>query len=347
VLNYVRATALERTHERIAAALLEDVRTGARLTLRCNAVVCAAGPWLDSIRRLEDPHATPLTRLSKGVHVFLPLEGDWHGGVALFDDSRSAVAIPWQGVLMLGATDTPFEGDPADAVPDSADVETLLTSFRGVLSPEQLRSDRVVHAIAGLRVLPSGNGSTAEASRRHVITVGPGGMISIAGGKLTTHRSIALDALRRLPAALRPRRLSPSDEALPSARAREAAAVALQSRVDPEIAAHLLHLYGADAIHLLAYADSEPSALDPIHPDGPDVWGQAFFAVDEEWALTVEDIASRRTTLTVRGLAGEGVRGALASLLPQRAKLPLEVASLRPTPELSKGPHPSTPLGIR
>jgi len=317
-LNHVGVIALERAGGRIGAAVLEDAQTGARLTLRCDAVVSAAGPWLDSVRRLENPQARPLTRLSKGVHAFLPLDGDWRAGVALFDDSRSAFAIPWQGMLMLGATDTEFEGDPADAAPDSADIEALLTSFGGVLPPDQLRADRVVHSVAGLRVLSPGKGETAKASRRHVITVGRGGMISIAGGKLTNHRPIALDALRRLPASLRPRRLSPSDEALPGAPAPDAAAVVSRRRVDPETIAHLTHLYGTDVLRLLAYADSEPNALERMHPDGPDVWAQAFFAVDEEWALTVEDITLRRTTLAVRGLAGEGVCRDLGELIRQR-----------------------------
>lgn len=326
VLNYVRVVALERARGRVVAAVLEDQRTGEKLTLRCRAVINAAGPWLESIRCLEDPSARPRTRLSKGVHVFLPLERDWHGGVALFDDSRSALAIPWQGMLMLGATDTPFEGDPADAAPNSADVETLLDLFNGVLSPDQLRPDRAVHAVAGLRVLPSGDGDTAQASRRHVITIGAGGMISIAGGKLTTHRAIAIDAIRALPSTVAPRRLSSNYEGLPGTRACKATAVELGRRVDSEVAVHLMQLYGAEAIHLLAYAVSEPHALDPIHPDGPDVWAQAFFAVDREWALTVDDIASRRTTLTVRGLAGKDVRRWLGALVPPSSEVSHEDA---------------------
>jgi glycerol-3-phosphate dehydrogenase len=325
-LNYTRVVALELAHGRIAAAVLEDARTGARLTLRCRAVVSAAGPWLDTVRRLEDPHARPLARLSKGVHVFLRLEGDWRAGIALFDDSRSAIAIPWQGMIMLGATDTEFQGDPDDAAPDSADIEALLASFRGVLPHDQLHADRLVHAVAGLRVLLPSDEETSRASRRHLITVGPGGMISVAGGKLTMHRAIALDALRHLPPKVKPRRLSPSDEALPGARARESALAVLRRHFDPEITAHLLHLYGADATRLLAYADSGPNALDRIHPDGPDVWAQAFFAVDEEWALTVEDIISRRTTLAVRGLAGEAVCHALGAFVPYRTALQRPVA---------------------
>jgi glycerol-3-phosphate dehydrogenase len=70
-------------------------------------------------------------------------------------------AIPWQDMLMLGVTDTRFEGAPSDAVPDAADVEMLLASFAGLLPDDQLRADRVVHVIAGVRVLPPGAGETA------------------------------------------------------------------------------------------------------------------------------------------------------------------------------------------
>jgi glycerol-3-phosphate dehydrogenase len=317
--NYVRAVALEQARGRIVGAVLEDVHTRERLTLRSNAVVSAAGPWNDSVRRLEDPRARPSARLSKGTHAFLPLEGVWRGGVALFDSSRSAFAIPWQDMLMLGATDTAFEGDPGDAAPEVGDVESLLAGFSGLLPRDQLRAERVVHAVAGLRVLRPGNGETTRASRRPVITVGPGGMVSIGGGKLTTHRVTAIEALRHLPAGLCAHRLSPSDEPLPGAHGRAAAAARLRDRVDDATSAHLLHLYGGEALRLLAYGDSDPAALERIHPDGPDVWAQAFFARDEEWAVTVEDIVVRRTTLAVRGLAGEATRRALGAVVAHAA----------------------------
>jgi glycerol-3-phosphate dehydrogenase len=82
-----------------------------------------------------------------------------------------------------------------------------------------------------------------------------------------------------------------------------------------------LGLYGGEALRVLSYADLVPNALEPIHPDGPDLWAQAHFAVDEEWAMTVEDIASRRTTLAVRGLAGEAVLEELGGVLGARLDL--------------------------
>lgn len=308
-LNYVRTVGFEYAHGAIGGVSLEDARTGTEVTVRCSAAVNATGPWVDALRRLADPRARPIARLSKGVHVFLPLEGRWKAGVALFDDSRSVFAVPWHGMLMLGVTDTPFDDDPHEARPERDDVETLLSSLAGVLAEELLDPDAITHATAGLRVLPLGPGETPLASRRHLIHEDPSGLVSVAGGKLTAHRIIAMDALSRLPPDIRPRRLTPGGATV-VARVTDATSAELGSRADPETTRHLLRLYGASAARLLAY----PNGFERIHPDGPDVWAQALLAVDEEWALTAADIAARRTTLAVRGLAAD-VSDSLAGLV--------------------------------
>ena len=109
-LNYAGAAAIERVRS-VSAVTVVDGVTGEHLTVRSRAVVNASGPWVDRVRLLEDPRARPLTRLSKGVHAVLPLPDGWHAGLALFDASRSAFAVPWQGMLLLGATDTPVEDE--------------------------------------------------------------------------------------------------------------------------------------------------------------------------------------------------------------------------------------------
>lgn len=88
------------------------------------------------------------------------------------------------------------------------------------------------------------------------------------------------------------------------------------------MAAHLLGVYGADAARVLAYASRAPDALDRIHDGGPDVLAQAYYARDHEYALTVDDIVSRRTTLEVRGLADESIRQRIDSLVVGRDRVP-------------------------
>ena len=146
-----------------------------------------------------------------------------------------------------------------------------------------------------------------------MIDVASSGTVAIAGGKLTNHRTIAMDALAALPPQVRPSNLKPSAEPLTGARV-DGAGDALGLRLDPRTAAHLLSLYGGEAVRLLDYADTVPDALEPIHPGGPDIWAQAHFAIDEELAVTAEDIAARRTTLRLRGLASTDVLDRLERL---------------------------------
>jgi glycerol-3-phosphate dehydrogenase len=213
-------------------------------------------------------------------------------------------------VLLLGTTDTLYEGDPSAVAPEVDDEAFLLDAASRFLPEEMLGQVRASYA--GLRVLPPGGGTTAEASREHIVVVDPGGMVSVGGGKLTTHRLIALDVLRRLPASVRPRKLSPSLEPLPGASAPDLQA--LRANLDEPVVEHLVRLYGGEAGNLLRYA-AHPDVLEKVHPDAPDIWAQAYYAADEEWALTVEDIVRRRTTLGICGAATSEVRDRVASIL--------------------------------
>ncbi len=310
VANYVRVVALEQVQGRLAGAVLSGRDGEGIVTTRCRAAVNATGPWVDRVRRLEDPAARPTVRLSKGVHVLVPVEESWRVALALWDEDRSVVALPWQGMVLIGATDTPYEGDPDHVRPEEEDVAALLRAARELLPARIVARARVLSSFAGLRVLPPGEGRTSRSSRGHVTTVGPAGMVSVAGGKLTVHRRIACDVMRRLSTEVRPRRVQAAD--LPLAKAAPGAA-RLAAAVDRETLAHLFGLYGSEAPALAEYA-TVPGAFERIHPDGPDVWAQAFRAREHEWALTAEDIAQRRTTIAVRGLLDERVRARLAEL---------------------------------
>jgi glycerol-3-phosphate dehydrogenase len=125
-------------------------------------------------------------------------------------------------------------------------------------------------------------------------------MVSVAGGKLTTHRRIAVDVLSRLP-QLNTRL---SSDPLPGA----GPVPVRPDGVGLEEWAHLIHVYGSLAADVAADRRGRPDALERIHPGGPDLWAQVDWAVDHEWAITVEDVVRRRTSLELRGLAGAGVR---------------------------------------
>ncbi|MBV8562810.1 MAG: hypothetical protein JOZ56_06950 [Actinobacteria bacterium] len=144
-------------------------------------------------------------------------------------------------------------------------------------------------AFCGLRVLPGGDGGTASARRETVFSTGPAGMVSVAGGKLTTYRRIALDALRHLGAR-------PSERLRPLPGAAGLDRVPWPDGLDTATRSHLLHLYGSLAPEVLAPAADDPSLLEPLAPGRPDLRAQALYAREREWALTDEDVLRRRTT---------------------------------------------------
>jgi glycerol-3-phosphate dehydrogenase len=142
----------------------------------------------------------------------------------------------------------------------------------------------------GLRVLPGGEGATASARRETVYSTGPSGMVSVAGGKLTTYRRIALDALDHLGV----RGLSRRPRPLPGATGLDR--IAWPEELEPATRAHLLHLYGSLAPDVLAPAAEDPSLLEPLVPGRLDLRAQDRYAREREWALTDEDVLRRRTT---------------------------------------------------
>jgi glycerol-3-phosphate dehydrogenase len=312
VANYLRAVDLDLAPGKISRVLLRG-RDG-ETTVRCRSVVNATGPWLDLIRKLEDSDCEPIARLSKGIHVVLTPDEKWRAAVAVsLDDGQHLYAVPCDDRILLGTTEQEYDGDPASVAAEPEDVSYLLQRAEQFLRPEMLHRERVVSAFAGLRVLPRGEGPALHASRDHLSRVGPGGMVSVAGGKLTTHRRIALDALRQLPHSVRPRRLSLSEVPLPGAF--PAPTEDLRSCLDNSTVDHLLHLYGSETSELLGYGKENDNALEKITPGAPDIWAQVSHAVRDEWASTAEDIIYRRTTLGIRGFDTPEIRRKISEAL--------------------------------
>ena len=312
VANHLRAVGLDLTPGRVSRVSL--LGCGGEVVVRCRAVVNATGPWLDLTRRMEDSGCVPVTRLSKGVHVVLQPDEEWRAAVAVsLEGGQHLYAVPREDRILLGTTEQEYEGDPAGVAAEPADVSYLLRKAEHFLRPEMLGEERIVAAFAGLRVLPRGEGATLHAARDHLLSVGPGGMVSVAGGKLTTHRRIALDVLRHLPDRVRPRRLTLNDTPLPGAFT--APTEGIRARLDDSTVEHLLHLYGSEAGQLFANARENDNALERITPGAPDVWAQVYHAIREEWAMTAGDILYRRTTLGLRGFDTPEIRHTISAAL--------------------------------
>jgi len=313
VLNRAEVVALRKLDGRVVGA---EVRVdGSEVAVNARLVVNAAGPWVDRVRRLEDPQAGTSVRLSRGAHVLVPGGAGWHAALTLpQDEVRVTFAVPWSGMLLLGTTEAPYDGDPADVGAAPADAEQILREAAHALAPQTLDRSLVRAVYAGLRVLPAGEGEVVSARRETVFTLGPGGMLSVAGGKLTTYRRIALEVLDRLRSDLGLRKVDKRPWPLPGATGLES--VTLPGALAADERSHLLHLYGSLAAEVLAPVRGEPALLERLSADGPDIAAQVRYAATHEWASTVEDVVRRRTTLFYRGLDDEATRAAVAELLP-------------------------------
>jgi glycerol-3-phosphate dehydrogenase len=312
VLNGAEVFALRSSGGRVVGA---EVRVdGEEISVAARAVVNAAGPWVDHVRRLEDPRLGTSVRLSKGAHVLVTHAEEWTAALTIpQDDVRVTFAVPWYDMLLLGTTDTEHEGDPEEVAVATTDTDRILAEAAVALSSEVVSCDRVRATYAGLRVLPAGEGESVSARRETVFTRSRGGMLNVAGGKLTTYRRIALQTLARLQSELGLRRLDKRPWPLPGAT--ELERVALPVELEPDIRTHLLHLYGSAASELLAPAAEDVSLLERLHPSGPDIVAQARYAVTHEWARTAEDVLTRRTTCFHRGLADEDTHARVERLL--------------------------------
>ena len=144
-------------------------------------------------------------------------------------------------------------------------------------------------------------------------------MVSVAGGKLTTHRRIAFDALRHLPDRVRPRRLYLSDAPLPGAS--PAPGPVHHSHLDGSTVDHLLRIYGSEIGNLIGYSQAKDNALEKITPEAPDVWAQVYHAASKEWASTAEDVIYRRTTLGLRGFDTPEIRQSISGVLASGAQV--------------------------
>src|SRR6478735_7914859 len=201
VLNHAAVTGLRFTKGRVTGAELEDRQDGTEFGVDARLVLDATGPWVDHLRKLEDPNAAPSIRLSKGAHLVLKRTSPWKAALATpIDKYRITFALPWEDMLLLGTTDEEYEGDPGEVAVNDKDITQILDEAAFSVRDQQLDRDLITYAFAGLRVLPGGPGDTAKAKRETVVTEGRGGMLSVAGGKWTTFRHIGRTVMQKLEA---------------------------------------------------------------------------------------------------------------------------------------------------
>ena len=296
VANYVEVTQLVRDDHGVTGAIVQDRTGGAGAEIRAEAVVNATGVALD---RLRSPVATPTIRPTKGVHIFLPRDqvGNRHA-VALTtkSDGRLVFILPWGDLTLVGTTDTDFSGDSDRVLPDARDVDYLLAAANEAFPDAGVGRADVVSAYAGLRPLVRhGRGDQAESdiSREHEIFVDRDGLISVAGGKFTTHRAMAeaaVDVVQRRLGSAGGNPTPASNLGPPVRPLEEFMALGLPE----DIALHLQSRYAPEQVR--RHLDG-PGTMERIVEGRPHVWAEVDIAVQEEMALTVTDVLVRRLGL--------------------------------------------------
>jgi len=288
LLNYARVDGLLKDPAGfIDGVHATDLESANVLDVRGRVVLNCTGVFCDAIRRLDDPDSQPIIRPSQGVHIVLDrsfLPGDSAIMVPHTDDGRVLFAIPWHDRVLIGTTDTPVESADLEPVPLPEEVDFLLGHAVRYLTKDPSRRD-VLSVFAGLRPLVDhGETDTAAVSREHSILVSSSGLVSVAGGKWTTYRRMAEDAVDHAAtlAGLDPREC-----------------------VTRELDIHGIHrhadqfgdlaVYGSDALAIQEIATSQPGLDAPLHPRLSTIAAEVVWAVRNEMARTVDDFLARRT----------------------------------------------------
>lgn len=290
LINYCEVVALTKDGAgHVNGAVCLDRENGREHTITARVVINACGPFCDAVRRLDHPKAAPIIAPSQGIHLVLArdfLPGNSAIMVPRTDDGRVLFALPWHNTVLLGTTDTPLPEVTVEPRVQEDEIEFILNTANRYLARPATRAD-VRSVFTGIRPLVKSSeaGNTASLARDHSVLIDPdSGLVTVAGGKWTTYRHMAEDAVN-LAATL--------------AGLAQRTCITSQLRIhgyDTDAQRHgaLAH-YGNDAPEIQALGRQEAHLAEHLHPDLPLRAAEVVWACREEMARTVEDVLSRRT----------------------------------------------------
>jgi glycerol-3-phosphate dehydrogenase len=291
VLNYAPVVELRKDEEGfIDGVVAIDSESSERFRLRARVVVNATGIFTDELRRMDDARANALIAPSQGIHLVLDrsfLRGDTAVMVPRTSDGRVLFAIPWHEHTVLGTTDTPIAEACYEPLPFEQEIDFVLETAGEYLSRPPKRED-ILSVYVGIRPLVNAAGSdagkTSALSRDHTIHIDQSGLLTIVGGKWTTYRYMAEDAM---------------NHAITLGKLADRPCVTRDLRIHGYTTDADLHdalwVYGADAQKIKALANESSELSRQLHPDLPYIAAEVIWAAREEMARSVEDILARRT----------------------------------------------------
>ncbi|MFJ9410409.1 glycerol-3-phosphate dehydrogenase/oxidase [Streptomyces sp. NPDC101393] len=307
VANRARVVGFLREGERVVGARVEDVEGGGTYEIRARQVVNATGVWTDDTQALINERGQFHVRASKGIHLVVPKDRIHSTtGLILRTEKSVLFVIPWGRHWIVGTTDTDWDLDKAHPAASSADIDYLLEHVNSVLATPLTRDD-VEGVYAGLRPLLAGESdATSKLSREHTVAHPVPGLVVVAGGKYTTYRVMAKDAVDEAVHGLDQRVADCVTEDVPlvgaegykalwNARARIAARTGLHvARIE-----HLLNRYGSLTEELLELVVADPSLGEPLTSADDYLRAEAVYACTHEGARHLDDVLTRRTRISI------------------------------------------------
>ncbi|HTF54498.1 MAG TPA: glycerol-3-phosphate dehydrogenase/oxidase [Pseudonocardia sp.] len=304
-----------READRISGVRVKDTENDAETDVFADVVVNCTGVWTDELQQLAGGRGRFRVRASKGVHIVVPRDRIVSDtGLILRTEKSVLFVIPWRSHWLVGTTDTDWNLDLAHPAATKSDIDYILEHVNGVLVTP-LTHDDIEGVYAGLRPLLAGESEqTSKLSREHAVARVAPGLVAIAGGKYTTYRVMAADAVDAAAVDI-PRRVAPSiTDQVPLlgadgyfALVNQAEQIGARYGLHPHRVTHLLNRYGSLLHHVLALADGRKELLAPI-PGSPDyLQVEVVYAATHEGALHLDDVLTRRTRISIeyphRGVA--------------------------------------------
>ncbi len=307
IATRVSAESLLREGKRVVGVKAKDLVTGKTINISATATVMCAGIWSDELHAKFDLVPGYGVTMSKGVHIVLPGSAiKSNAGIILKTPVSVLFLIPWADKWIVGTTDTPYTGNRAEPFASREDVQYILDQANRVLTPK-LDAAEIIGVYAGLRPLVSNNknSATTKLSREHTVDRPAAGFVSVAGGKYTTYRIMAKDAIDRAVIELRELTSESVTEKLPLVGADGYFALVQQlerlsegSGLDAQTITHLLNRYGSMISEVLELIEENPKLAAKVDEDLLYIKAEIHYAASHEGARTVDDVISRRTRIS-------------------------------------------------
>jgi glycerol-3-phosphate dehydrogenase len=313
--NGAQVVGFLRQGERVTGATVKDTETGRTFEVRAKQVINATGVWTDDTQALADTRGQFHVRASKGIHLVVPRDRlQSNTGIILRTEKSVLFIIPWGRHWIIGTTDTDWSLEKAHPAASASDIDYLLEHVNAVIQSPLTRED-VEGVYAGLRPLLTGESeSTSKLSREHVVGHPVPGLVVVAGGKYTTYRVMAADAVDEAARSLDARVPDSCTDQVPLLGAdgyralwNQRRALAASTGVHVARIEHLLNRYGSCVHELLALLRQEPSLGTPLPGADDYLQVEALYAVTHEGARHLDDVLARRTRISIeawdRGVA--------------------------------------------